>query len=198
MRRHKTVDDYIESSVAWRDELTRLRKILNSTKLVETVKWGGPCYTHDGKNVVGLGAFKSYFGLWFHQGALLADKKGVLINCQEGKTKALRQWRMTDKSEIDARTVKAYVRESIKNQEKGAEIKPARNKPLTVPIQLERALAKHRRAGTSFKGLTKGRQREYADYIADAKREETKLKRLDKIIPMIEAGQGLNDKYRNC
>ncbi len=49
MRRHETVDDYIENSVAWRDELTRLRKILNATKLEETVKWGGPCYTHDGK-----------------------------------------------------------------------------------------------------------------------------------------------------
>ncbi len=116
------------------------------------------------KNVVGLGAFKSYFGLWFHQGALLADKNQVLINCQEGKTKALRQWRMTDKKEIDARTINAYIKE----------------------------------ANASFKALTKGKQREYADYIADAKREETKLKRLDKIVPMIEADQGLNDRYRKC
>ncbi len=92
-KRHKTVDDYIEAAEPWQDELIRLRKILRSTDLEETVKWGAPCYTHDGKNVVGMASFKSYVGLWFHQGALLGDKKKVLINAQEGKTKALRQWR---------------------------------------------------------------------------------------------------------
>ena len=71
--------------------------------LEETVKWGGPVYVADGKNIVGLGAFKSYFALWFFQGALLADQEKVLVNAQEGRTKALRQWRFENKREIKTR-----------------------------------------------------------------------------------------------
>ena len=67
MKRYKTVDEFIANAEQWQDELVRLREILNSTGLEEGVKWGGPCYTANGKNVVGLGAFKSYFGLWFFQ-----------------------------------------------------------------------------------------------------------------------------------
>lgn len=198
MKRHKTVDEYIDAADDWQAELKQLRKILNATPLTETVKWGGPCYTYDGKNVVGIGAFKSYFGLWFHQGALLTDKKKVLINCQEGKTKALRQWRMNSKKEIDAKTIKEYVKEAIENQHKGVEIKADRSKPVVVPKELKSAFTKNKKAHASFKGLTKGKQREYAEYVSDAKREETKLKRIEKILPMIVAGKGLNDKYRNC
>ena len=79
MQRHKTVDEYINAAGQWHDELVRLRKILNSTKLEETVKWGAPCYTFGGKNIVGIGAFKSYVGLWFFQGALLTDPGKRLI-----------------------------------------------------------------------------------------------------------------------
>ncbi len=82
MKRFKTVDEYIDSNEQWRDELVTLRKILNTTELKETVKWGAPCYTIDGKNLVGLGAFKSFFTLWFFQDALLKDEKKVLINAQ--------------------------------------------------------------------------------------------------------------------
>ncbi len=92
MQRAKSVDAYINQSAQWHDELKLLRRILRWTSLKEEIKWGAPCYTHNGKNVVGVGAFKSYFGLWFHQGALLKDDNNVLINAQEGKTKALRQW----------------------------------------------------------------------------------------------------------
>ena len=196
MKRHKTVDDYIEGSEYWPDELRQLRQILNSTELEETVKWGGPCYTFGGKNIVGMGAFKSYFGLWFFQGALLADPHKVLVNAQEGKTKALRQWRFRSKKEINSRTIKAYVTEAIALQQDGLEIKPARGRAVELPPQLKTALAKNKTASLAFQALTVGRQREYAEYIAEAKREETKATRLAKIIPMIAAGQGLNDKYR--
>ena len=196
MKQHKTVDEYIENAAYWQDELTRLRKILNSTDLQETVKWGGPCYRVHGKNVVGMLAFKSYFGLWFFQGALLTDKRKVLINAQAGKTKALRQWRFKTKEEIDVRLVKAYVNEAIDLQKRGLEIKADRSKKVEIPRQLKQVLKQNKEANTSFHQLTKGKQREYVDYIADAKREETKIKRLGKIIPMIIAGKGLNDKYR--
>ena len=198
MKRYKTVDDYIEGAANWRDELRQLRKILTSTELEETVKWGAPCYTFEGANVVGIGGFKSYFGLWFFQGAMLADEQGVLINAQEGKTKALRQWRFESKKQIKARLIKAYVREAIALQKQGQAIKPERGKAVEIPRHLEVALSTNKRAAACFKALTPGRQREFADYIASAKREETKAKRLQKIIPMIVAGIGLHDKYRSC
>ena len=112
MKRYKSVDDYIAGAEHWQVELIRLREILQSTKLEETVKWGAPCYTHNGKMVVGLGAFKSYVGLWFHQGALLSDPEKVLINAQEGKTKALRQWRFSSLKEIKARPIKGVRQRS--------------------------------------------------------------------------------------
>ena len=123
MQRAKSVDAYINQSAQWHDELKSLRRILRSTSLTEEIKWGAPCYTHKGKNVVGVGAFKSYFGLWFHQGALLKDDNNVLINAQEGKTKALRQWRMTSASEIKAAIIKRYVKEAIAHTDAGREIK---------------------------------------------------------------------------
>jgi uncharacterized protein YdeI (YjbR/CyaY-like superfamily) len=198
MNRYESVDDYIEASEQWRAELVQLRKILQATQLEETVKWGGPCYTYAGKNIVGMGAFKSYVGLWFHQGALLTDKKKVLINAQEGKTKALRQWQFRSKKEIDTRLIQSYVKEAVQLQDSGQEIKPKRNRALKIPPQLETALGKNKKTRAGFEDLTPGRKREYAEYIADAKREETKLKRLEKIIPMIQAGRGLHDKYRSC
>lgn len=198
MQRYESVDDYIDAAEQWGDELRHLRKILLATKLEETVKWGAPLYTHKGKNVVGIGGFKSYVGLWFYQGALLSDPQGVLINAQEGKTKALRQWRFQNKREIKSRTIKAYVQEAILLQEQGEEIKPTRKKSLDLPPELEQALAADRAARKQFDAMTPGKRREYAEYIRDAKRADTKQKRLAKILPMITAGQGLNDKYRNC
>ena len=196
MKRFKTVDEYIENAEQRQPELIRLRKILQSTKLVETVKWGSPCYTHNDRMLVGLGGFKSYVGLWFFQGALLADADKVLINCQEGRTTAMRQWRFESIKDIKARKIKAYVNEAIELADQGQEIKPDRNQPVVVPPELKQALSKNRKAQSAFKALTKGRQRDYANYIADAKRAETKVKRLEKIMPMIEEGIGMNDKYR--
>ena len=197
MKSYKTVDAFIEGNERWTPELEQLRKILKATPLEETVKWGAPCYTFEGKNLVGIGAFKSYFGLWFHQGALLTDSEQVLENAQEGKTKALRQWRMASKKEIKARTIKAYIKEAIDLQNQGREIKPDRNKPLVIPPELKEALAKNAKARTAFEHFTKGKQREFAEYISAAKRETTKERRLKKILPMILDGIGLGDKYRS-
>ena len=196
MKRHNTVDAYIDQSGEWRDALMLLRRIMNDTELEETVKWGGPCYTINGKNVLGLGAFKSYVGIWFHQGALLSDPYKVLINAQEGTTKALRQWRFNNIDEIDETGIKTYVAEAIENQKQGIVIKADRNKQLPVPPELMHALVNNPQAKSCFDELTKGKQREYAEYIAEAKREETKQKRLEKVLPMILVKRGLNDKYR--
>ncbi len=154
MKRYRTIDEYIAGADRWRDELVRLREILNGTVLEETVKWGAPAYPHDGKKVVGIGAFKEWVALWFHQGALLEDSDGVLINAQEGTTKALRQWRFTSKREIKAGRIKAYVKEAVALQEAGQVIKPVRRKPLVLPAELVGALKKSKKATAGFEGLS--------------------------------------------
>ncbi len=197
MKRSKSVDEYLASTPAWREELTRLRDILNATGLHEEVKWGAPCYTHEGKNVVGIGGFKSYFGLWFHQGALLSDDAEVLVNAQEGKTKALRQWRMYAATDIKPAIIKRYVREAVRHVDGGRQIAANRSKTVNVPDELQTAIRRTRGATAAFRALTPGRRREYAEYVADAKRPSTKQRRIEKILPMILAGAGLNDRYRN-
>lgn len=192
----KTVDGYIAKNEAWSAELKKLREILLSTGVDESVKWGMPSYGAHGKNIVGLGAFKNHFCLWFHQGALLKDEKKILINAQEGKTKAIRQWRMLSAKDIKPSVIKRYVQEAIALAKEGRETAPDRNKPLTLPPKLKMALQANKTTHARFGALKPGLRREYADYIAEAKRPETKQRRIEKILPMIKSGVGLNDKYR--
>ena len=196
MKRAKSVEEFIETAEHWRQELRRLRNILTATNLTEDVKWGGPCYTYKGKNVVGIGAFKSYFGLWFHQGALLIDDADVLINAQEGKTHALRQWRMAAAKDSRPAVIKRYIKEAIGHIDAGKEIKANRSRPVVIPEEWKNAMRRNKGATAAFRKLRKGQQREYADYIAEAKRDDTKLRRIEKILPLIAIGVGLNDKYR--
>ena len=198
MKRYASVEDYIAEADQFQEELLKLRKIMLSTPMEETVKWGAPCYVANGMNVVGIAGFKTYVGLWFHQGSLLTDPHGVLLNAQEGKTRGLRQWRFKNKKEILVRQIKPYVLEAIQLAEQGQGIKPQRNKPIVVPDELQAALSKKKKTAKAFEKLTPGKQREYAEYISDAKRDATRLSRIEKIIPMIEAGTGLHDKYKNC
>lgn len=196
MKRFSTVDEYILNAQTGKELLLVLRNILNSTELVESVKWGAPCYTINGKNVVGLGAFKSYVGMWFFQGALLKDADKVLMNAQEDKTKALRQWRFANADDINEKQVLLYVNEAIENQKQNKEIKPNRSKPLVIPTELEEELENDAQLKAAFNDFTKGKQREFADHISEAKQEKTKQARLQKIIPLITQNIGLHDKYR--
>lgn len=196
MKRHKTVDDFIQAHPEWAEMLTTLRRLILATEMAETVKWGFPVYTIDGKNVVGLGAFKSYAGLWFFNGAFMADPAGKMVNAQEGKTKGMRQWRFSTADEIDTVLVNSYLQEAIENQKAGKAIKPEKNKPLLIPAELEKALAENADLNESFSAMNLSYRREYAEYISEAKREATREKRLEKIIPMILRNEGMNDKYR--
>ncbi|MEP5611678.1 MAG: YdeI/OmpD-associated family protein [Cyclobacteriaceae bacterium] len=191
---HETVEAYLEANTEHNDLLVKLRKLLNSTELVEGVKWGIPVYTISHKNVVGLAAFKSYVGIWFYNGVFLADKKEKLINAQEGKTQGLRQWRFASEAEFDEKLVLKYVEEAIQNQKDGKELRPQK-KPLIIPDELKEELASDPQIADAFENLSLTSKRDYAEYIATAKKEETKLRRLDKILPMIRDGIGLNDRY---
>lgn len=194
---NEKVTAYIEKKTAWSKELQLLRNIMTSLPVEETVKWGSPFYTSEGKNIVGMSAFKNYFGLWFVQGALLKDSKGVLINAQEGKTSAMRQWRFTNADEIDANLIKSYVLEAVQNQKEGKVIKP-KKKPLIIPELLQKELDANPALKEKFESFSLSHKREFADHISEAKREATKQSRLEKIIPMILNKVGLHDKYRNC
>jgi len=192
----KTAENYIQNAEYWQVELRSLRKVLLSTELEETIKWGMPYYTWSGKNIVGMSGFKSYFGLWFTQGVFLKDRAGVLINAQDGTTKALRQWRMSSKDEIKPKLIKSYLQEAIEIAKAGKSIAPARNKIFVVPPELTLEMTNNASLKSSFENLSQSQKREYSEHINSAKREETKARRLTKIIPMILSGAGLNDKYR--
>lgn len=196
MRKYQSVDDYLTQAATFQAEQIRLREILLSTGLDESLKWSLPCYSFNGSNVVAICGFKAHFGLWFFQGALIKDTANVLINAKEGRTQAMLQWRMAKKKDIQPRLIKAYVQQAVENAAAGKAIKPNRNQPLVVPPELTAALNGAPRAQVEFDRFTKSKQREFANYISDAKRAETKMKRIEKILPMILAGVGLNDQYR--
>jgi uncharacterized protein YdeI (YjbR/CyaY-like superfamily) len=103
----------------WELELEILKSIISKTELVETTKWGGPVFTLNGKNVIGILGFKNYFAIWFYKGVSLKDESNVLINAQEGITKSLRQWRFTAKDEIDEILLLDYISEAIALEKSG-------------------------------------------------------------------------------
>lgn len=196
MKSIKTAEEYILNACHGKDILIILREIIHLTELVETIKWGSPVYTINKKNVVGIGSFKTYTGLWFFQGALLKDEEKVLINAQTDVTKALRQWRFSTVDEIDDNLILKYLHEAIQNQKLGKELKPERNKTVVIPDELLEVFKEDKELKDCFARFTPGRQREFADYISSAKQTETRKARIQKIIPLILDNIGLNDKYR--
>ena len=189
------IDSYFEKEKKWSAGIKHLRQLVLQTELIETIKWGIPTYTISGKNVLGISAFKNHFGIWFFQGVFLKDPHKVLLNAQEGKTKAMRQLRYEKNEGIDDKLVLAYVEEAIQNSKDGKEIKPEK-KPLVVPPELLEKIKVNKKLSTAFDNLSLTKKREYVEYIATAKRAETKISRLEKIISMILEGKGLNDKYK--
>jgi uncharacterized protein YdeI (YjbR/CyaY-like superfamily) len=192
------VTAYIEKHTQWTSELSQLREIFANTKLKEEIKWGSPTYTLGKKLVAGIAAFKNHYAIWFHQGVFLIDTPGKLVNAKDGVTRALRQWRFEKNDLIETELILAYVEEAIQNSIDGKEIKPQRKKGVTILPFLKNALNKNSELNTAFEKLTPGKQREYAEHIGDAKREETNISRLKKCTPMILEGKGLHDKYKNC
>jgi uncharacterized protein YdeI (YjbR/CyaY-like superfamily) len=180
---------------SWSEELEFLKSIIAKTELIETSKWGGCVYVLDNKNVVGIGGFKNYFTIWFFNGVFLKDEKKALVNAQEGVTKSLRQWRFTSKDEVNETLVLEYIQEAIENEKQGIknpkaqatiEMQEIFQKELDVDINLAEAFLK----------FSPYKQKEFLEYIVEAKREETKRSRIEKIKPMILKNIGLNDKYR--
>ena len=200
MKKNYSVEEYIEEHQNFSEALTLLRAIITATEVSETVKWSAPVYTVNGKNVLGLGAFKNHFGIWFFNGVFLKDEHNLLVNAQENKTKALRQMRFEKLEDIDKNIVLSYVKEAIENQKLGKEIKATRTtkKNIIVPKELRIELDSDASLAVAYKNLSLSKQREYCEYIDTAKRDTTKHSRLVKIKPMILKNIGLHDKYKNC
>lgn len=198
MAKIENVVQYINAHPKWKVQLLQLRELLLSSDLSETIKWGAPVYTKDGKNLVGIAAFKNHFGLWFFQGALLQKNTKLLVNAQEGKTQAMRQLRLDENSKIDLNILKNYVEETIVLHDQGKTVKLRAPKKVETPNELKQEFKNNLELNQAFNSLTPGKQKEYSHYIIEAKMKKTKQNRLEKIIPLILAGKDLNDKYKNC
>jgi uncharacterized protein YdeI (YjbR/CyaY-like superfamily) len=192
------VDIYLDKHAQeWqRPILDELRNCILDCGLNEEIKWGAPTYTHHG-NVVGFSAFKSHCGLWFFEGAMLKDEAKVLINAQEGKTSALRQWRFSEGDKVDVKLIKTYVSEAALNMEQGIKT-PKKKVEVVVPELLKNALRSDPECEAYFNSLAPSHRREFAEHISTAKREATQVARLEKVIGLLKEKKGLHDKYKNC
>ena len=189
------VDARIATDKQWRDELERLQKIILSTGLSEELKWGQPCYTLDGKNVVLIHGFKEYFALLFMKGALMKDPNKLLIQ-QTENVQSGRQIRFTDGGEVTqlAPVLKKYIEEAIAIEESGARLEMKKTTEFKMPDEFKAALAKKPALKKAFEALTPGRQRGYLLHFSSAKQAKTREDRIAKATPKIMKGKGLLDE----
>ncbi|HTL35672.1 MAG TPA: YdeI/OmpD-associated family protein [Kofleriaceae bacterium] len=177
----------------WQAEIAELQRILAGFALREECKWGKPCYTLNGNNVVIIQGFKEYCALGFFQGALLKDPKKLLV--QLGQTQAARIMKFTSAKEIaaNAATIKAYVREAMAAAKAGLKVETT-PRELPVPEELEQKFRKDPRFKRAFEALTPGRQRGYLYHFAGAKQSATRTARIEKAMPAIFAGRGFLER----
>ena len=196
MEKAEKLKNYYEKEHPFKDGINLLRSLAQETESTEGYKWNFPVYTINGKNVFGICRFKNHFGLWFFNGVFLSDPKKVLQNAQEGKTKGMRHWKFQSVDELDHNAIRDYLLESIENQKMGKEISVKKGSKAKIPELLRVQLDNNPLLKSSFDAFSPYKQKEFCEYILEAKQEKTKLKRLEKILPMIEKGVGLNDAYR--
>ncbi|EGY02218.1 hypothetical protein AZA_69613 [Nitrospirillum viridazoti Y2] len=191
---HPKVDAYVEKAGKWREEVAKLRAIALDCPLVEDFKWGHPCYTSDGANIVLIHGFKEYCALLFFKGALMTDPNGILIQ-QTENVQAGRQIRFTNSGEIAqlAPTLKAYILEAISVEKAGLKVDFKPTREFAVPGEFQERLDTDTALKAAFEALTPGRQRGYLLHFASAKQAKTRVARIEKCTPLILAGKGLDD-----
>lgn len=189
------VDFYFDKNEKWQKELEQLRVIVLDCGLTEELKWGTPCYTYQNKNIVLLHVFKEYCAILFFKGALLNDADGILIQ-QTENTQATRQIRFTHVREIGKlkATIKAYIYEAIEVEKAGLEVKLKKSTDLVFPEEFQHQLDSNPALKAAFEALTPGRQRAYHLYFSAAKQSKTRALRVEKYIPQILRGKGLDDE----
>jgi uncharacterized protein YdeI (YjbR/CyaY-like superfamily) len=189
------VDFYFTKAKRWHEELEQLRMIPLDCGLTEELKWGCPCYTLQGSNIVLIHVFKEYCAFLFFKGALLNDANGVLIQ-QTENVQSARQIRFTNAGEImEMRPIlKAYIYEAIEVEKAGLKIELKKTAEFSVPGEFQSKLDAIPALKTAFEALTPGRQRGYLFYFSQAKQSQTREARVEKYIPKIISGKGLNDE----
>ena len=188
------VDAVLGKAQKWQEEFEKLRKIALSCPLTETLKWGQPCYTLEGGNVVLIHGFKEYCALLFFKGALLKDAKGILVQ-QTENVQSARQIRFTGVKEITKLepVLKAYIKEAIEVEKAGMEVEYKKTSEFAMPEEFAKVLKEDAALRKAFEELTPGRQRGYLLHFAGAKQSATRESRIEKCTPQILAGKGLMD-----
>jgi uncharacterized protein YdeI (YjbR/CyaY-like superfamily) len=188
------VDTFLRDATSWKEEFAKLRGIILDCGLTEELKWGQPCYTLDGKNILLIHGFKEYCAILFIKGSLLKDTKGLLIQ-QTENVQAGRQIRFTNVKEIEKieKTLKSYIHEAIAIERAGQKVKFKKTAAYIVPVELQQRLDSNGTLKAAFEALTPGRQKGYIYYISQAKQSKTREARVEKCIPKILDGTGLDD-----
>jgi uncharacterized protein YdeI (YjbR/CyaY-like superfamily) len=188
------VDWYFSKNEKWEKEINKLRTIILSCGLTEELKWGCPCYTHEGNNIVLIHVFKEYCAILFFKGALLSDANGILVQ-QTKNVQSVRQLRFTDSKQIVKleKIIKAYVYEAIEVEKVGLKVELKKVAEYTMPEEFQKTLAKSKTLKAAFEKLTPGRQRGYLLHFSTAKQSKTREARIEKYIPKILEGKGMDD-----
>jgi uncharacterized protein YdeI (YjbR/CyaY-like superfamily) len=188
------VDWFFKKDTPWKEEYERLRIIVLTCGLTEELKWGCPCYTYEGNNIVLIHGFKEYCALLFHKGVLLKDSKKILIQ-QTENVQGARQIRFKHVDQIvDMESVlKSYIKEAIKIEKAGVKVPLKKTSEFKMPIEFKSALESKPSLKKAFNALTPGRQRGYLLYFSSAKLSKTRVERIEKYVPKILKGKGLED-----
>ena len=188
------VNFFFDKAKAWQKELNQMRTIALDCGLTEELKWGNPCYTFENANIVLIHAFKEYCAFLFFKGALLKDPKGILIQ-QTENVQAARQVRFTNAREISrlAPVLKTYLYQAIEVEKAGLKVNFKKTSAYKVAEEFQEKLNKMPALKKAFESLTPGRQRAYHLYFSAAKQNKTRQDRVEKYIPQILAGKGLDD-----
>ncbi len=188
------VDWYFDKAGQWQAATEQLRNIVLDCGLTEALKWGCPCYTHQGANIVLIHVFKEYCALLLFKGALLADTHGILVQ-QTENVQSARQIRFTDVKEVVAQqsALKTYIYQAIAVEEAGLSVPMKKTEDFAVPEEFQQRLDHSPALKEAFGALTPGRQRAYLFHFAQAKQSRTRAARVEKYIPKILAGKGLDD-----
>lgn len=189
------VDEFIENSGRWKESFVKLRAIALGCGLAETVKWGVPCYTLDGANVVLIHGFKDYCGMLFVKGALIDDGSGLLV-IQSPNVQSARHARFTRAAEVDAsaEALKSYILRAIEVEKAGMKVSFKPTSEFAMPGEFRRALDADPALKKTFEALTPGRQRAYLLHFSAPKQAATREARIAKASPDILAGRGLNER----
>ena len=188
------VDFYFTKAQKWQEEVNVLRTIILDCQLNEELKWGCPCYTFQKKNVILIHGFKEYCAVLFIKGVLLNDAHGVLIQ-QTEYVQAARQIRFTNVGEIIEieKILKEYIYEAIEIEKAGLQVILKKNPAPVFPDEFKNKIDEIPSLKDTFASLTPGRQRAYLIYFSAPKQSKTREARIEKWVPQILKGKGLND-----